>query len=118
MRDLVTNVGSGHRYAIGIIVSAAAELQPFHRVAAPDAQADWGGWLAEGVTRLAAAVRERGFDGPVWTWQPRHPTNGFWLRRMVHDLIIRRFDAELIDTEPADAQQTGPQPTEAAVHRL
>lgn len=41
-----------------------------------------------------AAVHQSGFDSKVWTWQPAHQTPGFWLRRMLHDEIVHRFDAE------------------------
>ena len=36
----------------------------------------------------------------VWTWDPRSGTVDFWFRRMTHETVIHRFDAELA------AQQT------------
>jgi hypothetical protein len=43
---------------------------------------------------LADAVRAAGAEQPVWTWQ-RDRTAGFWLRRMLHDELVHRFDVEL-----------------------
>ncbi|GIE96848.1 maleylpyruvate isomerase family mycothiol-dependent enzyme [Paractinoplanes rishiriensis] len=97
VRDLVTHVGSGHRLAAGIIEARRDSPAPYRLVDAPDDPAEWAGWLASGARRLTDAVRDLGFDGRVWTWQPQHQTAGFWLRRMVHDLIIHRFDADEID---------------------
>ena len=39
-------------------------------------------------------MRECGPDTVVWTWSADQ-TAGFWLRKMVHDGVIHRFDAEL-----------------------
>ena len=47
-----------------------------------------------GARRLATAVRECGPDTVVWTWTADQ-TAGFWLRKMVHEGLIHRFDAEL-----------------------
>jgi uncharacterized protein (TIGR03083 family) len=102
VRDLVTHVGTGHRYAAGIIEDGVSGPRHLERIEAPAAQAEWAAWLTTGAGRLTAAVREHGFDEAVWTWHPRHQTAGFWLRRMVHDLVVHRFDAELIDGAPGD----------------
>ena len=51
-------------------------------------------WLMAGARRLATAVRECGPDTVVWTWTADQ-TAGFWLRKMVHEGLIHRFDAEL-----------------------
>jgi uncharacterized protein (TIGR03083 family) len=94
VRDLVSHVGTGHRLAAGIIEERRDGLAPYVLIDAPAEQAAWAGWLTAGAHRLTAAVRAHGFADRVWTWQPKHQTAGFWLRRMVHDLIVHRFDAE------------------------
>jgi uncharacterized protein (TIGR03083 family) len=94
VRDLVTHVGTGHRLAIGIVEERRDSPAPFRKIDAPADQAAWAQWLAEGAGRLNDVVRAHGFDGAVWTWHPKHQTAGFWLRRMLHDLIVHRFDAE------------------------
>ncbi|MFG1993739.1 maleylpyruvate isomerase family mycothiol-dependent enzyme [Actinoplanes sp. NPDC048988] len=89
VKDLVNHVGTGHRYAALIIKTD--QMQPYEVITAP---ADRTAWLADGARELNEAVEERGFHGRVWTWQPRHLIAGFWLRRMVHDLVVHRFDAD------------------------
>jgi hypothetical protein len=37
----------------------------------------------------------------VWTWQ-QDKTAGFWLRKMLHDEVVHRFDAELTGGRPGD----------------
>ena len=94
VRDLVTHVGSGHRYATRVIDEGRTELMPWSRSEPPAEPAEWAGWLLAGARGLTGAVHKSGFDGTVWTWQPAHRTAGFWLRRMLHDEIVHRFDVE------------------------
>lgn len=95
VRDLVTHVGSGHRWAADIIERRRQTPVPLVAVAAPDEPARWPDWLADGAGRLRAAVRNGGPDQPVWTWQV-DMTAAFWLRRMLHDELVHRFDVELV----------------------
>jgi uncharacterized protein (TIGR03083 family) len=90
-RDLIAHVGSGHRYAAGIITSGTDRPVPVTKREPPD---KWREWLVEGAEALIVAARERGFDTPVWTWQPTDRTAGFWVRRMLHDELIHRLDAD------------------------
>ncbi|MBL7256540.1 maleylpyruvate isomerase family mycothiol-dependent enzyme [Paractinoplanes lichenicola] len=92
VRDLVTHVGTGHRYATEVITTGAPV--EYRRIEAPSEPDEWTSWLLGGARGLNAAVFERGFGAEVWTWHPRHQTTGFWLRRMVHDLVVHRFDAD------------------------
>ena len=94
VRDLVTHVGTGHRLATGIIEERRDRPAEYRLADAPASPADWAEWLISGARRLNLAVADLGFDGKVWTWQPKHQTAGFWQRRMLHDLIVHRFDAD------------------------
>src|SRR5262245_16065450 len=95
VRDLVTHVGRGHRWATAIVEERMTSPPRFSTADAPDDPAAWPEWLTSGARRLADAIRAAGPDQPVWTWQ-RNRTAGFWLRRMLHDELIHRFDAELV----------------------
>ncbi|MBM2615230.1 maleylpyruvate isomerase family mycothiol-dependent enzyme [Actinoplanes sp. LDG1-06] len=92
VRDLVTHVGTGHRFATEVI--ATGGHVEYRRIEAPTDQNAWTPWLLEGARALNEAVSSHGFTSEVWTWHPRHQTAGFWLRRMVHDEVIHRFDAD------------------------
>jgi uncharacterized protein (TIGR03083 family) len=94
VRDLVTHVGTGHRWSAGIIEQRLTAPVPLTPVPAPENPDEWPEWLRAGADRLIAAVREVGPDGQVWTWQP-DSSAGFWLRRMLHDELIHRFDVEI-----------------------
>ncbi|MEU4236629.1 maleylpyruvate isomerase family mycothiol-dependent enzyme [Actinoplanes sp. NPDC026619] len=93
-RDLVTHVGTGHRFAAGAIEQRCDRRPDYVRIEAPGDQGEWAGWLAAGARRLNAAVDDFGFGAELWTWRPQHQTAGFWQRRMLHDLIIHRLDGE------------------------
>jgi uncharacterized protein (TIGR03083 family) len=94
VRDVVTHVGTGHRWAADIIERRLREPVAQTPAPAPQEQAQWPDWLAEGARRLRVAVRDGGPEQPVWTWQA-DKTAGFWLRRMLHDELVHRFDIEL-----------------------
>ncbi|MCO8276110.1 maleylpyruvate isomerase family mycothiol-dependent enzyme [Actinoplanes sp. TRM 88003] len=92
VHDLVTHVGSGHRYAADVL-EAGGPVE-YERVGAPSDPDVWTPWLLDGAQRLNAAVVAVGFSNEAWTWHPRHQTAGFWQRRMVHDEVVHRFDAD------------------------
>jgi len=101
VRDLVGHVGAGHRWSATMIeTGATVPLVPIPVVPAPQARDEWPGWLAEGAQRLVDAVRDTGHRTAVWTWQ-EDKTAGFWLRRMMHDELIHRYDAEHATGRPA-----------------
>lgn len=107
VRDLVTHVGTGHRLAAGIIEERRDRPAEYRLIPAPQEPDEWPAWLAEGARRLNAAVDDLGFDGTVWTWQPKFQTAGFWQRRMLHDLIVHRFDADPTGDLAADLAADG-----------
>jgi uncharacterized protein (TIGR03083 family) len=43
---------------------------------------------------LLSELRSREPDQPCWTWYPENQTVGFWARRMTHETVIHRWDAE------------------------
>ncbi|HKD98286.1 MAG TPA: maleylpyruvate isomerase family mycothiol-dependent enzyme [Micromonosporaceae bacterium] len=102
VRDLVTHVGTGQRWATGIIEANLQTPHPYATVPAPHDPSAWTDWLAEGARSLAAAVRDGGPERRVWTWRPDDRTAGFWLRKMLHDEVIHRFDAEIAGGHPGD----------------
>jgi len=43
---------------------------------------------------LLSELRIREPDQPCWTWYPEDQTVGFWARRMTHETVVHRWDAE------------------------
>lgn len=94
LEQLVGHVGRGHRWAAEIVRRRLLEPIPIQEVVVPVDADQRSEWLVEGARMLADAVREAGPQQPVWTWTADR-TAGFWLRRMLHDEVVHRFDAEM-----------------------
>ena len=54
-----------------------------------------GSWVQAGTASLAAQLRSTDPDAVCWSWVPLRQTVGFWRRRMAHETLIHRWDAEL-----------------------
>jgi uncharacterized protein (TIGR03083 family) len=97
MTRLAEHVGRGHRWAAVIVERRATAPVPNAEAddtALPDGVEARSRWLVVGADRLAAAVRDCGPGTPVWTWTA-DGTAGFWLRKLCHDTVIHRVDAEM-----------------------
>lgn len=99
LAQLAEHVGRGHRWAAAIVERRATEPLPQDRTGGdpppPDrGQDELAAWLVTGAVRLSTAAHDAGPAATVWTWAPEQ-TVGFWLRRITHDTVIHRLDAEL-----------------------
>lgn len=94
LEQLVGHVGRGHRWSAELIRRRALRPFPIQEVVVPAEPDERSEWLIAGARMLADAVRDAGPEQPVWTWQ-KDRSAGFWLRRMLHDEVVHRFDAEL-----------------------
>ena len=65
---------------------------PDRQAASPD-RAEQCAWLRAGAARIVGAAREAGGD-LVWSFTGPTPA-GFWLRRMAHETLVHRADAQL-----------------------
>jgi uncharacterized protein (TIGR03083 family) len=93
--DLARHTGIIHRWATSIVVSRATARAPLPEVSSPWSSADgWAQWLTAGAGPLLAALRAAGPVTPVWTWGPGR-TSGWWARRVLHETVVHRVDAEL-----------------------
>jgi len=96
LRQLVTHVGRAHRWAAEITRTRSDAFIPFRAVPdgkLPDDRAAQCAWLRAGAVRIVDAVREAGSD-LVWSFTRPVPA-GFWLRRMAHETLVHRADAQL-----------------------
>ena len=96
LRQLVTHVGRAHRWAAEIMRTRSEAFIPFREVPdgkLPDDRAEQCAWLRAGPARIVYAAREAGSD-LVWSFTGPAPA-GFWLRRMAHETLVHRADAQL-----------------------
>jgi uncharacterized protein (TIGR03083 family) len=105
LRKLAAHVGRAHRWAAEITSTRSAEFIPFRSVPdgkLPDDQAEAAGWLEAGAERVIAAVREA--DGDlVWAFVPGNQVPAsFWGRRMAHETLVHRADAQLAAGQPVE----------------
>jgi uncharacterized protein (TIGR03083 family) len=92
--QLIGHVGGGHRWAAEIIRRRLLAPIPIQAVDAPAEPDERSEWLLAGARMLADAVRAVGPEQRVWTWQ-KDRSAAFWLRRLLHDEVVHRIDAEL-----------------------
>jgi uncharacterized protein (TIGR03083 family) len=95
--DLVEHVGIAHRW-VAVMVERRVR-RPITKAEADDRDIPSDpnerlAWLLAGARRLAGAVENTGPDTHMWTWASVK-TAGFWLRRITHDTLVHRVDAEL-----------------------
>ena len=96
LRQLVTHVGRAHRWAAEITRTRSDVFIPFREVPdgkLPDDRAEQRAWLRAGAPLIIDAVREAGSD-LVWSFTGPTPA-GFWIRRMAHETLVHRADAQL-----------------------
>jgi uncharacterized protein (TIGR03083 family) len=96
LRQLVTHVGRAHRWAAEITRTRSDAFIPFREVPdgkLPDDRSEQRAWLRAGSARIVNAVREAGSD-LVWSFTGPVPA-GYWLRRMAHETLVHRADAQL-----------------------
>ena len=102
LRQLATHVGRAHRWAAEITRTRSAVVIPFRAVPdgkLPDDRTEQPAWLRAGAARIVDAVGEAGGD-LVWSFTGPVPA-GFWIRRMAHETLVHRADAQLaVGAEP------------------
>ncbi len=108
LSELARHVGGGHRWVQRIVATKAQEPVDMStvRLDYPGTAALRALWLRSGAEMLSDSIRDAGSETAVWSWAEDR-TVGFWLRRITHDTIIHRVDAEFtIGVQPALAPPT------------
>ncbi|MGW2189128.1 maleylpyruvate isomerase family mycothiol-dependent enzyme [Streptomyces sp. NPDC001719] len=102
LAQLVLHVGRAHRFAESLVRTRTTEFDVTAEHfgvdfgpedPSPDDEEALGAWLTEGAERVVATLREAGPDAEVWTFFGS-PTAVFWARRMTHETLIHRADAQ------------------------
>ncbi|GAA2406537.1 maleylpyruvate isomerase family mycothiol-dependent enzyme [Actinomadura vinacea] len=94
--DLARHLGVTHRWAEALVRTRAQERQSPRGlgVTRPEGPEGLLPWFADGGERLVKTLRSHDPGTPVWAWgADRHVR--FWSRRMLHETLVHRCDAEL-----------------------
>lgn len=91
MRDLVVHTGGVHRQKELVVREHLKDDDfEFERP-----QGDLLDWFSDGAAMLVKTLASAEAKDPCWTWFGPDQTVGFWQRRMAHETLIHRVDAEL-----------------------
>lgn len=89
--DLVAHVGSVHARSVDIVEQAYVDSWPVRRgVPAGEVLLDW---FRRGSAQLVEVLAAADPAAPAITFS-MEPTVGFWMRRMAHETLVHRIDAE------------------------
>ncbi len=93
VRDVVAHVGQVHRQKTHIVRELLVDEAP-EPPTAPEGDVLLE-WFAEGLHEMSAVFSVTDPKAHVHTWHQPDQTVGFWIRRMAHETLIHRVDAEL-----------------------
>lgn len=93
--DLARHQGRVFHWMCFLLETKAQEYQSPKELEAVAAQEEPFGWLESGAEKALALFTDADPDTPVWNWIDGGPAPArFWYRRMAHETIIHRVDAE------------------------
>ncbi|MGD9702569.1 MAG: maleylpyruvate isomerase family mycothiol-dependent enzyme [Acidimicrobiia bacterium] len=107
VQDCAQHVGGAHHVVANVIAGRPTADFGFFRDLVRPRAADPGlaGWLAEGTATLVEQLRGTDADAETWSWWPAGRNAAFWARRMAHETLVHRWDAERgagLDPAPMD----------------
>lgn len=98
VRDLVVHLGGVHRWVTAFVTEENTEPTTREERAAfgehPD-DAHLADWFSAGLEGVADAIARADAGLRCWTLWPGVPPKEFWARRMAHETLVHRLDAEL-----------------------
>jgi uncharacterized protein (TIGR03083 family) len=90
--ELFRHVGIAHHRAALILREGRTDPPPVEETSPPDG--DSLAWYESGLAALLDAMRTVDPATPVWTFSRSDRTATFWHRRMAHETVVHRVDAE------------------------
>lgn len=96
--DLAVHTASVHRRVAHWCTTRAEKATRWPDPTPAEPTAPWG-WCREGVELVADALANIASDDAVWSWTDHHD-GGFYHRRMVHETVLHRWDAQAATGTP------------------
>ncbi|MEM9521522.1 MAG: maleylpyruvate isomerase family mycothiol-dependent enzyme [Actinomycetota bacterium] len=96
--ELAVHTASVHRRVAHWCATRADRPDRWPDDTPADAEAPWG-WCRDAVELVAGALEGIEPDEPVWSWTDRQ-NGGFYHRRMVHETVLHRWDAQSLHGPP------------------
>ncbi len=91
--DLLGHLGVVQRYHGGNLTRGVTTPPDHPRPTPPET--GLADWFREGTALLLDNLAALPADAPAWGFGPGEPTVAFWQRRMVHEALVHRLDAEM-----------------------
>jgi uncharacterized protein (TIGR03083 family) len=92
--DLAFHLAEGYQHKVQIL-RTGIRPDPWPPASPPRAwRAPVLEFLQTSAADLLSELRRRESDQRCWTWYPENQTVGFWARRMAHETVVHRWDAE------------------------
>jgi uncharacterized protein (TIGR03083 family) len=95
LRELLRHVGFVHRWATHAIADAAAPDRASVPMPADETSDSLVSWFIEGANGISEALATLPTDAPTWHPFPAPLVGAVWVRRMAHETMVHRLDAEL-----------------------
>ena len=97
VQDCAQHVGAVHRVVAQVIEGRpTTTFAAFREVAIPDASDPaLGQWIVASTAALLDQLNAVPPEEPCWSWWPDGGSVRFWGRRMAHETLVHRWDAEL-----------------------
>ncbi|HTI25894.1 MAG TPA: maleylpyruvate isomerase family mycothiol-dependent enzyme [Kutzneria sp.] len=94
--DVVKHVGVLQQWFAAMIERQSAQRLPFGEVdfGVPAEVADYPEWLVARQAEVGKVLRAADPDAAMYTWGPGGEVR-FWVRRMLMECLVHRYDAEL-----------------------
>jgi len=105
--DLLWHLGEVQHTWARVAAGEAGEAVPPPERPQPDDAAGLRALVARSGTELLAALADLPADAPVWSWHPDGGTGAWVVRRMAHEALVHRVDAELtagLDVRPPSVE--------------
>ena len=91
--DLVEHTGAVYHHKVACL-RLGRRPQDTEFAHGPAAGQDTIDWFREAHRQLLAELGSRSPDAPAYTWFPPEQDVAFWIRRMAHESVVHRVDAE------------------------